>query len=211
MLPTCKAAAFAFGAVCKARWKVSRRITARASKSSTDWKLWIACLAALPGSLPIWIWFECHWHVVAVGPEFFLHVLHIFCTLDASTCFAQLNVGISTLFFCPMPDTQQSGAINVPQASICRSLHLPQNSFTWSALVAILSPAGLFGAWLAPLAVSPFGNLWLSILVKSRVLITAFSPRIALLINAQERVLPEEPRVCKSHHRSGMITGFFND
>lgn len=51
ILPTCKAAAFAFGAVCKARWKVSRRITARASKSSTDWKLWIACLAALPGSL----------------------------------------------------------------------------------------------------------------------------------------------------------------
>lgn len=64
--------------------------------------------------------------------------------------------------------------------------------------------AGAFGSL-------PFGNLWLSILVKSRVLITAFSPRIALLINAKERVLPQEPRVCKSHHRYGMITGFFND
>ena len=49
------------------------------------------------------------------------------------------------------------GAINVPQASICQSLHLAPTSVTWSALVAILSPAGLVGAWLAPLAVSRFG------------------------------------------------------
>lgn len=157
ILPTCKAAAFAFGAVCKARcWKVSRRITARASKSSTDWKLWIACLAALPGSLQYGFGLS----VLACRgcwTRMFLHFLHIVCTLDVSTCFAQLNVGISTLFFCPLPNTQQSGAINVPQASICRSLHLPQDSFTWSALVAILSPAGLFGAWLAPLAVSRLG------------------------------------------------------
>lgn len=49
------------------------------------------------------------------------------------------------------------GAINVPQMSICNSLHLAPTSLTWSALVAILSPAGLVGAWLAPLAVSRFG------------------------------------------------------
>ena len=45
----------------------------------------------------------------------------------------------------------------MPQMSICNSLHLAPTSLTWSALVAILSPAGLVGAWLAPLAVSRFG------------------------------------------------------
>lgn len=161
-------AAFAFGAVCKARCTRDRRITARASKSSTDWKLWIACLAALPGSLQYgfglsvlacrgcWTWI-------------FLHVLRIFCMhtwsiyMFCSTQYCHFNV---VFFLCLIlfglpggifSNYQKSGAINVPQASICRSLHLPQNSFTWSALVAILSPAGLFGAWLAPLAVSRLG------------------------------------------------------
>ncbi|CAK8986686.1 unnamed protein product, partial [Durusdinium trenchii] len=83
---------------------------AHIARSSTDrqWRLWMACAAAVPGSF-------------------------------------QYGFGLSS--------------INVPQAGICRSLHLAPTSFTWSALVAILSPSGLLGAWLAPVAVSRLGLL----------------------------------------------------
>ena len=103
---------------------------------------------------------------------------------------------------------QRSGAINVPEASICRSLHLPQNSFTWSALVAILSPAGLFGAWLAPLAVSRLGIFGFQFWWSREFFITAFSSRIALLINVIV-VLPWESWECKTHHRSGKMASRF--
>ena len=72
----CATAAFAFGAVCKARCTRDRRITARASKTSTDWKLWIACLAALPGSLQYGFGLS-----VLKWPEYFCIFAHILYTL----------------------------------------------------------------------------------------------------------------------------------
>merc|ERR1712146_218146 len=48
-------------------------------------------------------------------------------------------------------------AINIPQAAICAALALPQTSLAWSFLVAVLSPAGLVGARLAPIVLSKLG------------------------------------------------------
>ena len=210
ILPTCKAAAFAFGAVCKARWKVSRRITARASKSSTDWKLWIACLAALPGSLQYgfglsvlacrgcwtWIFFACFAHIL------YTWRIYMFCSTQ---CWHFNVVLLSYAWYSTIRCNQRATSEHLPVIALAAEFFHMVSAGGYSISSRIVwCMAGAFGSL-------PFGNLWLSILVKSRVLITAFSPRIALLINAQERVLPEEPRVCKSHHRSGMITCFFND
>ncbi|CAJ1343611.1 unnamed protein product [Effrenium voratum] len=99
-------------AFCFARANPLPRIrrTVRGSKRTEEVKvdkgLWMACLAAIPGSF-------------------------------------QYGFGLSV--------------INVPQAAVCRSLGLAQTSLTWSSLVAVLSPSGLLGAWLAPSAVRRLG------------------------------------------------------